>query len=114
MKRIHAIALLLLLAGCAAPGSDRPAQAAGPGPIAATDPGMRAGAVPPVSQTAATICTPEVERLKAQLATEVAERQRLTRAAALQEETLRRQLEAFKSAERGILQREERIKTEKR
>lgn len=56
----------------------------------------------------------EIDRLNARLAAEVAERQRLTRAAARREEVLRRQLEAMKSIERGILEREERARTETR
>jgi uncharacterized protein HemX len=56
----------------------------------------------------------ENERLKAQLAAEVAERQRQARAAARREETLRRQLDAMKGIERGILDREDRIRTEAR
>jgi hypothetical protein len=59
-------------------------------------------------------CAPEVARLQAQLAAEQAERQRATRAAARREEVLRRQLEAMKSIERGILEREDRIRTETR
>ena len=57
----------------------------------------------------------EIDRLNAQLATANAEKQRLARAAARREETLRRQLEAtsrqldaMKSIERGILERDER------
>jgi len=56
----------------------------------------------------------EINRLNAQLAAETAERQRITRAAARREETLRRQLDAMKSIERGILEREDRIRTETR
>jgi len=56
----------------------------------------------------------EIVRLKAQLAAEVAERQRLSRAAARREDTLRRQLDAMKSIERGILERDERLRTETR
>jgi hypothetical protein len=59
-------------------------------------------------------CRPEVDRLQAQLAAEIAERQRITRAASRREETLRKQLEAMKSIERGILDREERVRTETR
>jgi hypothetical protein len=59
-------------------------------------------------------CGPEIARLQSQLAAEVAERQRITRAAARREETLRKQLEAMKSIERGILEREDRIRTETR
>lgn len=56
----------------------------------------------------------EISRLNAQLAAEAAERQRITRAAARREEALKRQLEAMKSIERGILERENAIRTEAR
>jgi hypothetical protein len=56
----------------------------------------------------------EIDRLTAQLAAETAERQRLARAAARREEMLRRQLDAMKSIERGILEREDRTRTETR
>ncbi len=56
----------------------------------------------------------ENERLKAQLSAEVAERQRQARAAARREDNLRRQLDAIKGIERGILDREDRIRTEAR
>lgn len=59
-------------------------------------------------------CNAEIERLSALLAAETAERQRLTRAGLRREETLRRQLEAMKAIERGILEREDRIRTETR
>jgi hypothetical protein len=60
-------------------------------------------------------CRPdELERLKAQLQAEVAERQRAVRAASRREEVLRKQLEAMKSIERGILDREDRIRPETR
>ncbi|MBC7802661.1 MAG: hypothetical protein H7Y16_02200, partial [Candidatus Parcubacteria bacterium] len=55
-----------------------------------------------------------VQRLNALLAAEVAERQRVTRVAARREEALRRQLEAIKAIERGILEREDRARTETR
>jgi len=45
--------------------------------------------------------------LRAQLAAEAAERQKLVRAASRREEELRRQLDAMKSIERGILDRDE-------
>jgi len=84
-----ALAGALLLAGCAADGPW-------------TD--------PRVDQYRA-----EINRLNAQLAVEAAERQRITRAAARREQALRRQLDAMKSIERGILQREEdRTQTETR
>ena len=82
-------ALALLLAGCATnPGSGAAMQAAE--------------------------CGPEVERLNAQLAAEIAERQRIARVATRREENLRRQLEAMKSIERGILEREDRVRAESR
>jgi outer membrane murein-binding lipoprotein Lpp len=56
----------------------------------------------------------EIDRLNARLAAEAAERQRITRAAARREETLKRQLEAMKSIERGILERESRTRAEMR
>ncbi|HYM28766.1 MAG TPA: hypothetical protein VET66_11490 [Steroidobacteraceae bacterium] len=59
-------------------------------------------------------CRAEVAQLQAQLAAETAERQRLVRAASRREEALRRQLEAMKSIERGILEREDRLSTETR
>jgi hypothetical protein len=59
-------------------------------------------------------CRAEVERLSALLAAETAERQRVTRAAARREETLRRQLNAMKAIERGILEREDRVRSETR
>jgi len=59
-------------------------------------------------------CRAEVAQLQAQLAAETAERQRLMRAASRREEALRRQLEAMKSIERGILEREDRLSNETR
>jgi hypothetical protein len=59
-------------------------------------------------------CRAEVARLNDLLAAEVAERQRQTRAASRREEALRRQLDAMKSIERGILEREDRMRTETR
>ena len=56
----------------------------------------------------------EINRLNAQLAAEAAERQRITRTAARREETLKRQLDAMKSIERGILERENQTRTETR
>lgn len=85
--RICALAVLLLLAGCA---------------------------TGPWSSATAEDCTAEVARLKAQLAAETAERQKLTRAASRREDTLKRQLEAMKSIERGILERDDRMRTETR
>ena len=85
--RLLAFAIAVLLAGCAAiPGTD----------------------------AAVADCGAEVERLNALLAAEIAERQRVTRAATRREETLRKQLDAMKSIERGILEREERVRAETR
>ena len=56
----------------------------------------------------------EINRLNAQLAAEAAERQRITRAAARREEALKRQLEAMKSIERSILERQDRTQSEAR
>ena len=85
--RILLLAIGVLLAGCA------------------SNPGV---------QATATQCGPEFERLNALLAAEVADRQRATRAAARREETLRKQLDAMKSIERGILEREDRVRSESR
>lgn len=82
------VALLLsalLLAGCASTG-----------------PGAAAGD-----------CKAEVDRLHGLLAAETAERQRAMRAAVRREDELKRQLEAMKTIERGILEREDRMRTEK-
>jgi hypothetical protein len=68
----------------------------------------------PQANSTAAACGPEVERLKALLAAEVAERQRVTRVATRREETLRRQLDAMKSVERGILERQDRVRSESR
>jgi hypothetical protein len=59
-------------------------------------------------------CKADVARLNQQLAAETAERQRIARAASRREESLRRQLDAMKSIERGILEREDRMRTETR
>lgn len=67
----------------------------------------------PGSRTTVESCSAEVERLSALLAAETAERQRLARVATRREEGLRRQLEAMKSIERGILERE-RVRSEPR
>ena len=56
----------------------------------------------------------EITRLNAQLAAEGAERQRITRDARRREERLKRQLEAMKSIERGILERENQTQLETR
>ena len=97
MKTFFLVAAILL-AGCAAspPAVTRPA------------------ASPPSAPAPIAECKAEVDRLTALLAAEVAERQRLTRAAARREESLRRQLDAMKSIERGILERDDRTQTEAR
>ena len=84
--RALALVMALLLAGCAV----------NPGPRAMVE-----------------SCNAEVDRLSALLAAETAERQRLARVATRREEALRRQLEAMKSIERGILERE-RVRSEPR
>jgi len=74
--------------------------------------GCAANAVAPVDSADA--CKPETDRLNAQLAAEIAERQRISRAANRREAALRRQLDALKSIERNILEREDRVRTEAR
>lgn len=59
-------------------------------------------------------CKADLERVNAQLAAEVAERQRVVRAATRREEALRKQLEALKAIERGIMEREERTHSKAR
>jgi hypothetical protein len=86
--RLIALTMVAMLSGCAADG--------------------------PWAGAKADECRPETDRLQAQLAAEVAERQRITRAASRREETLRKQLEAMKSIERGILEREDRMRTDTR
>jgi hypothetical protein len=88
LLRGSALAAALLLAGCAG---------VGPGTAGRED-----------EQQA------EIARLRAQLAAEVAGRQRAARAAARREDSLRRQLEAMKAIERGILEREDRMTSEAR
>ena len=68
----------------------------------------------PAAPATAEACGAEVERLSALLAAEVAERQRIARVATRREEALRRQLEAMKAIERGILEREDRVRSESR
>lgn len=68
----------------------------------------------PVAKAPVDECRAEVEHLSALLAAEVTERQRVTRAATRREETLRRQLDAMKAIERGILEREDRVRSESR
>jgi hypothetical protein len=98
------IGAVVLVSGCAS----NPASS--PGEVASTAPVTAAKSVP-----AATDCRPaEVERLRAQLQAEVAERQRVVRAASRREDALRKQLEAMKSIERGILDREDRIRPDTR
>jgi hypothetical protein len=98
-----------LLAGCATQ-APAPATGGGPVPPAAQAPSAAARATP----LPRTECRDEVARLQAQLASESAERRRLLRAASQREEVLRKQLDAMKSIERGILEREERTKSETR
>lgn len=68
----------------------------------------------PGAKTTLQECAAEVERLSALLAVETAERQRVARAATRREEALRRQLEAMKAIERGILERDDRVRSESR
>lgn len=70
---------------------------------------------PPMAQAPmAGECRAEISRLHAVLAAEVAERQRLTRVAMRREEAMRKQLDAMKSIERSILEREDRVRSEPR
>jgi hypothetical protein len=96
--RAYVLAAAILLGGCAA------------SPPAVSPPVVG----PPAARGPVDDCKAEVARLNGVLAAEVAERQRLTRAAARREEALRRQLDAMKSIERGILEREDRMQTETR
>jgi hypothetical protein len=89
-----ALLAALLLAGCAA----NPPQA--PAPV------REAGALGR--------CRADLARLEDQLAAEIAEHRRLERAAREREQSLHRQLEAMKSIERGILDREDRLSSETR
>lgn len=73
-----------------------------------------AGGAPFAPRAEMEACRDEAAGLRAQLAAEAAERQRLQRAAAKREDALRRQLDAMRSIERGILDREDRIRTEAR
>ena len=111
MKLIRTVALacVLCVAGCAATGpqSTDPASAGPPTTVPAA-----ARAAPTV--VTAGDCKAEIQLLKAQLAAETAERQKLARAAKGREDALRRQLEAMKSIERGILDRDEKLRTEMR
>lgn len=69
---------------------------------------------PFVAQSSLEQCSAQVASLNAQLTAQSAERERAGRAAARREETLRRQLEAMKAIERGILEREDRVRSETR
>lgn len=68
----------------------------------------------PTASAPAEDCKAELARVNGQLAAEVAERQRITRAAARREEALKKQLDALKAIERGILEREERTQSKAR
>ena len=59
-------------------------------------------------------CRAETASLNAQLATAIAERERVTRTASRREEALRRQLDALKAIERSILERDDRVRSETR
>ncbi|HEY6966885.1 MAG TPA: hypothetical protein VI229_05390 [Burkholderiales bacterium] len=92
MKR--ALCAVLLLAGCA---SNAPQ-----------------GSAPVGTGSKLDQCRADVAQLQGQLASEIAERQKLARAARAREDNLRRQLEAMKSIERGILEREDRMRSDVR
>ena len=98
MTRFAVLCCAFALAGCATNAELAPPPAA------------RA----PVAEMSFDSCRAEVARLQERLANEVAERQRVTRASQRREETLRKQLEAMKSIERGILERDDRLRTETR
>jgi hypothetical protein len=68
----------------------------------------------PVARVPIDDCKAEVARLNGLLAAEVAERQRVIHTAARREDALRRQLDAMKAIERGILERDDRMQTETR
>jgi hypothetical protein len=97
---VKTLALLaaLLFAGCAA-----------------NSPALNPKAVnPPVAKAPVDASKAEIDSLRARLAAEIAERERLLRAAARREDSLRKQLEAMKAIERGILEREDRVRFESR
>ena len=95
--RKFVFAAAVLLSGCAAlPAANSPAVS------------------PHTARAPIDDCKAEVARLNGQLAAEIAERQRITRAAARREDALRRQLDAMKAIERGILERDDRMQTETR
>jgi hypothetical protein len=86
--RISLLLAAVLLAGCA------------------TDPRV---ATAPLDE-----CRAQTASLSAQLAAEIAERERMTRAARRREDAMRRQLDALKAIERGILEREDRVTSDSR
>jgi outer membrane murein-binding lipoprotein Lpp len=95
IRPVTGVALLaLLLSGCAADG--------------------RLGTSADPELTKLDQCRADVAQLQGQLASEIAERQKLARAARAREDSLRRQLEAMKSIERGILEREDRMRSDMR
>jgi hypothetical protein len=104
-RAAYALLLVATLAGCAVPV----AQVEQPPATPFTRP-----APAPMAQQPADDCRAEVDRLNARLAAERAERLKIARAASYREEELRRQLEAMKSIERGILDRDEGKRTETR
>jgi hypothetical protein len=89
-----ALLAVLLLAGCAANAPQPPAPVREAGELGR--------------------CRADQARLQEQLAAEIAERQKLVRAAREREDALRRQLEAMKSIEHGILEREDRLRSDRR
>ena len=103
--RLIALAAVVLLSGCAAGGPWVGNKADG---SKAEIDRLNAQLTAEIDRLNARLAS-ETERLNAQLAAEVAERHRVTRAASRREEALRRQLDAMKSIERGILEREDRM-----
>ena len=99
--RAPVVALAALCAGCAATEPSKPGQEAATYRL-------------PAAQAPQTDCRPMLDKVNAQLAAEVAERQRIVRAAARREEGLRKQLDALKGIEREILEREDRMQTKAR
>ena len=94
MRAVIIAAILNLLAGCASNGMQPGAPAQAGGDLAQ--------------------CRADAARLQDQLAAEIAERQKLARSARAREDALRRQLEAMKSIERGILEREDQMRSDMR
>lgn len=94
MRAVLLALILNLLAGCASNAVQPGAPALSGGDLAQ--------------------CRADVARLQDQLAAEIAERQKLARAAHAREDALRRKLDAMKSIERGILEREDQMRSDMR